>query len=219
MEIKRKHYSLTCVWEKKILNFLARKIYRLITADQLSYLALGGSFLAAAAYLLAANDLAWLHLANFGIFVQWFGDSLDGRTARLRKENRPCYGHYFDHILDAISMVVIIFGINYSSLTLQSEWMWVLSLFLLIMIHAYLKSSLTGVFELTIERFGGTEARLFLMFINFLLIFTGNPLIIAGFLPLNLIDVLGCLVAVMLLWNFWFAVSRTLWGKHKLTDF
>lgn len=216
MEIRRRHQSLTHNDEKKLLDFLARRIYRRMTADQLSYLGLVGSFVAGGAYLAAENNFAWLHLANLGIFIQWFGDSLDGRAARLRGENRPRYGHYFDHMLDAVSMIAVIFGINYSGLTLQSEWIWALILILLLMIHAYLKSSLTGVFEMTIERMGGTETRLCLIAINFILLLTGNPLVIAGFLPLKLMDIFGLLAVFMLLLNFWTAVSRTLWGRKRI---
>lgn len=218
MEIRRRHQSLTHNCEKKILDFLARKIYRYVTANLLSYAALGGSLLVGFAYLIAEKDIAWLHLANLGIFIQWFGDSLDGRTARLRNENRPRYGHYLDHMLDAISTIFIIFGINYSGITLQSEWVWVLLLFLLLMIHAYLKSSLTGVFEMTIERIGGTEIRIGLVMMNFSLMITQNPLIIQYPLPLSLIDIFGLLVAGLMLANFWTAVSRTLWGRNRIRE-
>ena len=36
--------------------------------------------------------------------LNWFGDSLDGTLARVRNRQRPRYGFYVDHILDAIGM-------------------------------------------------------------------------------------------------------------------
>ena len=191
-ELVRKHQALTFKAEKKILDYIAARLYPYVTADQLSSLALGGAILCAVGYILAGYDLKWLLLASGGVFIHWFGDSLDGRTARLRNKNRPLYGHYLDHILDAVSAVIIIFGINYSGITQQSTWLWVLVIFLLLMIHSYLKASVTGIFELSIERFGGTEIRIGLILINLVILLTGNP---ARHLPLRetwtLVDVLG----------------------------
>jgi len=35
--------------------------------------------------------------------VNWLGDSLDGTLARVRQTQRPKYGYYLDHIVDAFS--------------------------------------------------------------------------------------------------------------------
>lgn len=218
MNIRRKHQSITFHLEKKVLDYLAKKIFRLVIADQLSLFALSGAILSGISYILAGKNILYLHLANLGLIIHWLGDSLDGRIARLREENRPKYGHYLDHLLDAVSVVIIVFGINYSSLTLQSEWVWVLAIFLLLMIHSFLKTSVTGVFELSIERFGGTEARLGLILINLVLIATNNPHIADNPNLMNLIDVIGFAVSILLLLNFLKTVSKTLWGKEKITE-
>ena len=218
MNIRRRHQAITHYYEKTLLDFLARKIYRFTSADQLSLLAFAGALLTAGSYLVAESNLAWLHLANFGIFLHWFGDSLDGRVARLRQQNRPRYGYYLDHLLDAISTIVIIFGINYSGLTLQSEWLWALILLLLIMIHTALKAASTGIFELSFERIGGTEVRISLIAMNIALVMTNNPLIIIDNLPFNLIDVVGLFIVALLFTNLCLAVYKTLWGKNKIRD-
>ena len=36
--------------------------------------------------------------------INWFGDSLDGTLARVRHHQRPRYGFYVDHIVDAFGM-------------------------------------------------------------------------------------------------------------------
>ena len=177
-----------------------------------------GAFISAAGYILGQTSLLFLHISSLGIFIHWFGDSLDGRVARLRNQNRPKYGHYLDHILDGVSAVVITFGITYSGLTKQSSWVWVLALFLLIMIHSFLKSSVTGEFELSFERFGPTEVRIALIVINLITIVTGNVTLISSPLALNVLDLCGTITAFVLLLNLGKAVSATLWGKKRIRE-
>lgn len=210
MQIKRKHNAITFDFEKTILDTIASRIFSITTADQLSILALFGVCIAAGAYIFAPTNIQLLHIANIGIVLHWFGDSLDGRVARLRKESRPILGHYIDHIVDAISLVVITFGITYSELTLQSAWVWVLTLFLLIMIHSFLRASLTGDFELTIERFGPTEARITLIAINLLVIMTNNTLLTLTPIALTVLDAIGMIIALTLLVSFIKVVYMTL---------
>ena len=35
--------------------------------------------------------------------LHWLGDSLDGTLARVRKIERPGYGYYLDHLVDALA--------------------------------------------------------------------------------------------------------------------
>lgn len=62
----------------------------------ISLIAAGGSYWAA-----SREPLALLAVVVF-LALNWFGDSLDGTVARVRNRQRPRYGFYVDHILDAI---------------------------------------------------------------------------------------------------------------------
>jgi phosphatidylglycerophosphate synthase len=53
------------------------------------------------------GDKAWLWAASALLVVHWLGDSLDGTLARVRKIERPKYGYYLDHLVDAVSTAVI----------------------------------------------------------------------------------------------------------------
>jgi archaetidylinositol phosphate synthase len=219
IELVRKHQAITFEIEKKILDYIAARMHKYVTADQMSLLALGGAVMGSIAYIMAGQNLNWLLLACLGIFIHWFGDSLDGRTARLRNENRPLYGHYLDHILDALSAVIICFGISVSEITLQSTWVWIMVIFLLLMIHSYLKASVTGVFELSMERLGGTEVRILLIILNLVILISGNPVIdLPIFDKGRLIDYLGMVMAGLLLYNLLTAVRKTLWGKGRIRE-
>ena len=50
-----------------------------------------------------AGALGWLWGMAALLVVQWFGDSLDGTLARVRRTERPRYGYYVDHLADALS--------------------------------------------------------------------------------------------------------------------
>ena len=43
--------------------------------------------------------------------LNWFGDSLDGTLARVRNQERPRYGYYVDHVLDAVGFAVLFGGL------------------------------------------------------------------------------------------------------------
>ena len=218
MEIKRKHKALTFEAEKRILDFIAGKIFKYVTADMMSLLALLGALLASISYLMTDKSLIFLQLASLGIFFHWFGDSLDGRVARLRHESRPKYGHYLDHILDAVSITVIIFGIGYSQLTMQAGWVWLLAILQLLMIHSYLKASATGIFELSVERLGPTELRILLICINSIIFASKNPKFIIQAITFTLFDIIGILLTVIMLLVFIRAVSSALWGKDRIRE-
>ena len=52
-------------------------------------------------YWLASVTPVGLFLAVACLAVNWFGDSLDGTLARVRNHQRPRYGFYVDHVVDA----------------------------------------------------------------------------------------------------------------------
>ncbi|HNT30272.1 MAG TPA: CDP-alcohol phosphatidyltransferase family protein [bacterium] len=218
MDIRRQNRAITYAAEKKLLDWLAARLYRYATANQLSALGLFGSMLAGASYIIAKYDLNFLHLCNFGIFLHWFGDSLDGRAAKLRHESRPKYGHYLDHILDAVSLAIILLCLNFSLLTLQAEWIFALVLSLLLMTHSFLKAAVTGEFEMSVSRFGPTEARICLMIVNWIALFTGNPIVLHKPFAFTALDILGIgtmsLAGVFLL----VSISRALFGKNKIQE-
>ena len=56
----------------------------------------------------------WLWVASALLVVQWFGDSLDGTLARVRGIQRPKYGYYLDHFVDAIATAAIGIGLGLS---------------------------------------------------------------------------------------------------------
>ena len=87
--------------EKRLLIRMAERLPRWVNSDHLTALgavamAGGGRVLRWRAFWQPALLLVVPLLA-----VNWFGDSLDGTLARVRNQERPRYGFYVDHVLDA----------------------------------------------------------------------------------------------------------------------
>jgi len=130
--------------ERPALAFFAKHMPMWVNSDMLTILALFGAALIGVAYFLAgqAGDLrgnGYLFLVNFGLFIHWFGDSLDGTLARYRHHERPNYGYYTDHALDGLSSLMIFLGIGLSGLADFKVTMFALVAWLLAMMQVYLK--------------------------------------------------------------------------------
>jgi phosphatidylglycerophosphate synthase len=106
------------------------------------------------------------------LVVNWFGDSLDGTLARVRRAERPKYGYYLDHIVDAFSTVAIGIGIGLSPYVGLPLALALVVLYLTLSINVYLESQVFGVFRLGYGRIGPTEVRIILILANSLLLAT-----------------------------------------------
>jgi len=215
-KISRVYQTLTFKSEKKILDYLASRVFKFVSPDQLSFLALLGALLVAFSYQFTGKSLNYLHLANIGIAIHWFGDSLDGRVAKLRKMNRPLYGHYIDHIMDSFAIVIIFIGISLSPIATTIYWLLALTLALLTFNHIYLKTSVTRVFNLSLNKIGGTEIRILFILFNLLLIFSKNPTFLVFNKSMFLADALILGFSVILGFSLLSSVSKSLWGKEKI---
>src|SRR5215217_1620249 len=100
--------------EARALEWLARRLPARVTPDHMTIVGVLAAFGIAAAYLLSNRDPAWLWAASGLLVVHWLGDSLDGTLARVRKAERPTYGYYLDHLVDAIATAVIGIGLGLS---------------------------------------------------------------------------------------------------------
>ena len=100
-DARRELGGLTARLETRVLLWLAARPPGWVGPDHLTFLSLFAMLAAGAAYALSRRDLAWLHVVNLCLAINWFGDSLDGTLARFRNRLRPRYGFYVDHIVGA----------------------------------------------------------------------------------------------------------------------
>lgn len=163
---KREMTFLLAGPERKVLRWIAARLPRGVMPDHLTALGVVGAVMVGAGYALSVRSPAWLWLASGGLVVNWFGDSLDGTLARVRQIERPKYGYYIDHMVDAFNTAVIGAGIGLSPYVSLPIAMILVILYLCLSINVYLESSVFGLFELGFGIFGPTEVRLLLVLAN-----------------------------------------------------
>jgi len=152
--------------ERQVLQSLAARVPRTIRSNHLTAIGILGAVGAGTAYALTRYDPAWLWVASLMLGVNWLGDSLDGTLARVRGTQRPKYGYYLDHVVDAFSTAVIGLGIGLSPYVNLGLALGLVVVYLALSINVYLESSVFGVFKISYGRIGPTEVRLLLVFLN-----------------------------------------------------
>lgn len=196
---EREESFLLAVPEKRFLRWLARKMPRWILPDDMTALGVLAAFGVAAAYQLSNESLAWLWMASGLLVLQWVGDSLDGTLARVRGIERPTYGYYLDHLVDAIATAAIGIGLGLSPFMLLSVGTLIVVAYLILSINVYLESFAFNRFSIGYGRIGPTEIRLILIALNTALALKlGLDFRLAG-LDLTVFDVVGLAIATVML--------------------
>ena len=152
--------------EKKVLVWLAEHQPKWVTSDILTYLGTFGAVVIATGYILSAWNINFLWLSSLGFIINWYGDSLDGTLARVRKTQRPIYGYYLDHTIDAINEVMIFVGVGLSGLMHLEIALLALVMYLLMTINVSINAHLKKEFKLTYAKMGPTEFRIIMILIN-----------------------------------------------------
>ena len=185
--------------EKRTLEAIARRLPRWVLPDDLTILGVfsaGGIF---AAYALSNGASAWLWLASVLLVVHWFGDSLDGTLARVRGIQRPRYGYYLDHLVDAVATALIGIGLGLSPYMLLSVGALIVVGYLILSINVYLESSALGRFSIGYGRLGPTELRLVIIELNTALALGLNTSFSVLGVGLTALDLAGIAVACLML--------------------
>src|ERR671911_2529872 len=196
--------------EARVLEWIARRLPARVTPDHLTALGVLAAFGIATAYLLSNRDPAWLWAASALLVVHWLGDSLDGTLARVRKAERPTYGYYLDHLVDAIATAVIGLGLGLSPYLLLATGLIIVIAYLVLSINTYLETQAFGVFSLGYGRLGPTEARLGLIALNTALALgPGLQTTVAG-LGVTLLDALALGAAALMLAGLLVRAARNL---------
>lgn len=151
--------------ERKFINFMLPKFPKWITPDLLTFLGFLASLLIVGGYYLAKTNKNLLFLVSLFIIIHWFADSHDGGLARYRKQSRPRYGYYIDHILDFITICAIFIGLILYGLKDLPVFL-LLFAYLTMFCHSLLYCGITNKFNLSFFKFSPTEGRLFIIFLN-----------------------------------------------------
>ncbi len=159
----RIHSALTAGVEKRALIWMAQRTPMAIGPDHLTAMGFVSQLLAGMAYAMASRHAGALWLANLFIFLNWWGDSLDGTLARIRNRQRPRYGFYVDHMADTFGALALMAGLACSGYMHWQLAAGMLAGFYVLSIESYLATYTIGQFHLSHGRFGPTEIRILLM--------------------------------------------------------
>ena len=191
--------------EKKVLVWLAQRQPKWMTSDILTYIGTFGAVVIAAGYILSALNINFLWLSSLGFVINWYGDSLDGTLARVRKLQRPVYGYYIDHTIDAINEVIIFVGVGMSGLMHLNIALLALVMYFLITINVSINAHLKKEFKLTYAKMGPTEFRIIMVLVNTLLIlvrplreFSHSFVLLGHEFTFRALDYIGVVIVIVL---------------------
>jgi len=212
---KRVQQSFLAQVERHALLWMAERAPRWVNSDHLTVLGLVAQVGAGVCYALAAYN----RYALFGVIVclavNWLGDSLDGTLARVRRQQRPLYGFYVDHMVDSFGAVALMCGLAFSGYMHPYIAIGLLVAFLVLSIQSYLAAHTLGEFRLSFWKFGPTELRILLAIGNLALFF--HPMVLHG--RYRLFDVGGVIglagMTIMLLF-FTAQNTRTLYQRERI---
>ena len=211
----RIHNSLTSNSEKRALVWMAERTPRRISSDHLTLLGFIAQVMAGASYALARWNRYWLVAGILFLALNWLGDSLDGTLARVRRQQRPRYGFYVDHIIDSFGGLALMTGLALSGYMHAYIAIALLVGFLLLSIQSYLATYTLGEFQLSFWSFGPTELRILLSMGNIALLY--HPMIFHG--RYRLFDVGGAVglagMAAMLIF-FTVRNTRRLYAEERI---
>jgi archaetidylinositol phosphate synthase len=165
--------------EKRLLVRIAGRLPRWINSDHLTA--------AAAVAMLGVGICFWVGgsvpMALTGIIpllaVNWFGDSLDGTLARVRRQERPRYGYYVDHVLDAVGFAALMGGLVLGGFMSTGIGLGFLSAYYVLLVEVALAAQARGTFRIAFWRVGPTELRI-LLALGSLMLLRSPTVVLAG---------------------------------------
>lgn len=202
--------------ERRLLNWICPRLPAWTTPDQLTALGFIGALMVMLGYLLSWLDSGWLALSLVGYVVNWFGDSLDGSLARWRRIERPTYGYFVDHSVDAIATFLMVAGLGLSPYMRFDVTLLGVIGYLLLSIHTFLAAKAIGEFRLSYLAGGPTELRLMLMALTLAMPALGDERVLgSAFSPLDLFGLAVASILVTLFIVQSLTLGRTLARRER----
>ncbi len=159
--------------ERPALRWLAAHMPAWITPDICTLIGVLGAAGIMISYALSNYNRNFLWLASLGFVVNWFGDSLDGTLARYRRIERPVYGFYIDHTVDAFNETMIFLGLGLTPFIRFDIACLALIGYLLLSVLVFVRTCVVGEFKISYGRLGPTEIRVLAVLLNTVMYFGG----------------------------------------------
>jgi phosphatidylglycerophosphate synthase len=144
-----------------------------LTPDHLTAIGVLGACLVFTGYIASRYHPAFLWLAVSGFVLHWFGDSLDGSLARYRHIERPRYGYFLDHSVDAFCNLIIMASFGATAYARMDVSLFALLGYFMLCMYVFLNNQVSGTFQLSFLALGPTELRLALISLTIGMYFFG----------------------------------------------
>jgi len=164
----RVHDGFVHKYEKQVLSYLVARTPEIITPDILTGLALLSSVWIAICYYMWQEYPIFLHLANIGVVLHWYGDSMDGALARYRNKARPNYGLFVDQMCDMFATAFMALGLGFSLIHPLLAISLLCLFYLITIVHLFVLK-FRNQHLVSAGSFSGTEARGVLILVNILI--------------------------------------------------
>jgi archaetidylinositol phosphate synthase len=188
--------------ERPALKWLAAHLPKWVTPDICTLIGVIGAFLIAASYGLSRLNHNYLWLASLGFVINWFGDSLDGTLARFRHIERPVFGFFIDHTVDAFNEMIIFLGLGVTFYVNFSVACLALIGYLLLSVVVYIRTCVAGEFKISYGKLGPTEIRVLAILLNIWMYFGGVQIVSIGNYSFSPYDLIVALIALLLMFFF-----------------
>jgi archaetidylinositol phosphate synthase len=200
--------------EKRVLIWIAHRLPAWVNSDHLTLLALISMAGAGAAFWASRYWLPALSLVVVALALNWFGDSLDGTLARVRRHERPRYGFYVDHVLDVTGITLLISGMVLSGFISAVIGLSFLAAYLLVSAEVFLATAVNGQFRMSFLSVGPTELRI-LLAVGTLSLYSRPAVSLFGQGPFLLFDVGGVVAIIGLAFALVTSATRTTLALYR----
>ena len=155
----REHNSVLAASEKRLLIRMAGRLPGWVNSDHLTFTG-AAAMLGIGACFWAGGGALWLVIPL--LVLNWFGDSLDGTLARVRRHERPRYGYYVDHVLDAVGFACLFGGLILGGHMSVALGLGFLAAYYLLVAEISMATHARGTFRMAFMKVGPTELRILL---------------------------------------------------------
>ena len=157
------HYqSFLATTERKLVRAIIADLPDTVAPRQLTVVGLFGAGMTAIALIGCRWSPLWLLVVVTGVFLNWFGMSLDGPLARLRQDEQPNFA-LLDHVADLFSLILIIVAFGLSPFLSYKAAFIVLFCYLFFSAYTYMRVVAKRIQQMAYIGLGITEFRLLMI--------------------------------------------------------
>jgi archaetidylinositol phosphate synthase len=158
--------SLLGPLERPALKWLASHLPAWVSPNACTAIGTFGAVVIMVGYALSMIGRNFLWLASIGFVINWFGDSLDGTIARHRHIERPSFGFYLDHTVDAVNELLMFLGLGLTPYVSFNMACLALIGYLMLSVLVYVRTCVMGEFKISSNKVGPTEFRVIAILLN-----------------------------------------------------